>query len=281
MTLKYAVFGHPVAHSLSPEIHTAFARQSGIDLEYRAVDVTPAGLPAALGGFAAEGGQGVNLTLPLKEAGLALCGAGVAARAKRAGAVNTLVRQGASWWGDNTDGAGLVRDLTERHRLHVRGRRMLLLGAGGAAHGVAPALLEAGIAELVIVNRSAERADRLADVLGEPGRAHSRYWADLPTLGSFELIVNATAAGREGKALALPGSLVNTLSAAVDLSYGEVAIEFLAWARAAGCGHALDGLGMLVEQAAESFELWHGKRPDTEDIYQRLRGRQVALATGD
>lgn len=281
MTLKFAVFGHPVLHSLSPEIHTAFGKQTGIDLDYRAVDVTPAGLPAALGGFAREGGRGVNLTLPLKETGLTLCKAGLSARADRAGAVNTLVRRGESWWGDNTDGLGLVRDLTDRHGVHIRGRRVLLLGAGGAAHGVAPALLDSGIAELVIVNRTPERADALADKLGEPARAHSRYWEDLATLGTFELIVNATTAGRDGIALELPGALVNSLSAAVDLSYGEVAIPFLSWARASGCGHVYDGLGMLVEQAAESFELWHGKRPDTEDIYQRLRARQDGLATGD
>ena len=280
MTLRYAVFGHPIDHSLSPQIHTAFGRQTGIDLEYRAMDVTPAGLAQALAAFAAAGGQGVNLTLPLKQAGLEECRAGVSARAGRAGAVNTLIGKGGEWWGDNTDGAGLVHDITSRHRLHIRGRRVLLLGAGGAAHGVAPALLDAGISELVIVNRTAERADALADKLGEPARAHSRYWDDLGSLGTFELIVNATSAGRGG-GLSLPGSLVNSLSAAVDLSYGEVAIPFLAWARASGCGHAFDGLGMLVEQAAEGFELWHGKRPDTEDIYQALRARQDKLATAD
>jgi len=280
MTLKYAVFGHPISHSLSPEIHNAFARQLGIDLSYVAIDASVEALPDALAAFAADGGQGANLTLPLKQAGLALCGAGVSERARRAGAVNTLVRRGDGWWGDNTDGIGLVRDLTARHALHIRGRRTLLLGAGGAAHGVAPALLDAGIAELVIVNRTAERADQLADALGEPARAHSRYWDDLGALGTFELIVNATSAGRSAT-LELPGALVNSLSAAVDLSYGEVAIPFLAWARASGCGHAFDGLGMLVEQAAESFELWHGKRPDTDEVHALLIARHHKLATGD
>jgi shikimate dehydrogenase len=280
MTLKYAVFGHPISHSLSPEIHSAFARQLGIDLSYVAIDASVEALPDALAAFAADGGQGANLTLPLKQAGLALCGAGVSERARRAGAVNTVVRRGDGWWGDNTDGIGLVRDLTARHLLHIRGRRTLLLGAGGAAHGVAPALLDAGIAELVIVNRTAERADQLADTLGEPARAHSRYWDDLGALGTFELIVNATSAGRSAT-LELPGALVNSLSAAVDLSYGEVAIPFLAWARASGCGHAFDGLGMLVEQAAESFELWHGKRPDTDEVHALLIARHDKLATGD
>ena len=280
MTQTFAVFGHPIDHSLSPEIHAAFARQCGIDLDYRAIDADIDGFPEALARFAAAGGCGANLTLPLKQAGLDRCDAGISERAQRAGAVNTLVRRDTGWWGDNTDGVGLIRDITQRHGIHIRGRRTLLLGAGGAARGVAPALLDAGIAELIIVNRSPERADHLADTLGEPSRAHSRYWQDLDSLGAFELIVNATSAGRGGH-LDLPGSLVNSLTAAIDLSYGEVAIPLLAWARARGCAYAIDGLGMLVEQAAESFELWHATRPDAESVYRDLRARQDGLATGD
>ena len=279
MTAKFAVFGHPVAHSLSPRIHAAFARQEGVDMQYVAHDVVPEDFAAAIHTFGAVGGVGANITLPHKERIVALCSQ-LSDRAKRAGAVNTLTRAGASWHGDNTDGVGLVRDLAERHRLDLRGRRVLLLGAGGAARGVAPALLDAGVDSLWIVNRSADKADALSDALGEPGRVHTRYLADLPSLGDFELIINATSAGR-GEGLALPFSLASPRCLAVDLSYGEAAISFLAWASAAGCTHRIDGLGMLVEQAAESFATWHGRRPDTDAVYAELSARADALHTAD
>ncbi|ELQ04278.1 shikimate 5-dehydrogenase, partial [Xanthomonas translucens DAR61454] len=157
-----------------------------------------------------------------------------------------------------------------------------LLGAGGAARGVAPALLDAGVQQLLIVNRSPERADALVDALGDPARAVSRYWEDLREQGDFELIVNATAAGRDDSAgFSLPLSLVNSMTLAVDLNYGEVAIPFLAWARAAHCRDTVDGLGMLVEQAAESFERWHGVRPDTGPVYAALRARDAVLVSAD
>jgi shikimate dehydrogenase len=280
MTQRYAVFGHPVAHSLSPRIHLAFGRQLGIELHYDRREVEPGRFVEALADFAAEGGVGANVTLPYKEAAFALA-AEVSERARRAGAVNTLTRHGDHWDGDNTDGAGLVRDLTERHRLDLRGRRVLLLGAGGAAHGVAPALLDAGIDALVVVNRCADRADRLIDALGDPTRVSSRYWEDLDSAGDFELVVNATSAGRQDTRMALPFALGAPRFDAVDLSYGEAAIPFLAWARAARATHAIDGLGMLVEQAAESFEVWHRRRPDTEPVYQELRAGAVALHTAD
>ena len=280
MSGRFAVFGHPVAHSLSPRIHAAFGRQAGIALSYEAVDCEPWQLAGALADFAAGGGIGANLTLPHKQAGLLLCAA-VSERAQRAGAVNTLRRDGGDWYGDNTDGAGLVRDLTGRHALDLRGRRTLLLGAGGAAHGVAPALLDAGIGELFVVNRNADRADALVDALEQPDRAHSRYWDDLATLGAFDLIINATAAGHDGAPMVLPFALAGARSAAVDLSYGEAAIAFLAWARGAGCLHAIDGLGMLVEQAALAFELWHGQRPDTDAVYAALRADDARLVSGD
>ena len=272
MTDRYAVFGHPIAHSLSPDIHAAFGRQEGIVVDYRAIDAAPDGFLAALEAFAAEGGRGANVTLPHKEAAFAVCTTRTA-RATRAGSVNTLLRKGDRWHGDTTDGAGLVRDLTDRHGQDLRGRRVLLLGAGGSARSVAPSLLDAGIRELVVVNRTPERADELIDAMGEPGRALSRYWDDLHDLGDFELIVNATSAGRDPSAsFKLPLSLVNSMTTAVDLNYGDAAIAFLAWARSAECRNTVDGLGMLVEQAAESFQQWHEVRPDTDAVYAGLRG---------
>ena len=270
MSRHFAVFGHPVAHSLSPRIHAAFGRQAGIALRYEAIDVEPAGFAAALAAFAARGGAGANVTLPLKEAAFALC-ADSTERARRAGAVNTLIRNGDDWHGDNTDGAGLVRDLTQRHALDLRARRTLLIGAGGAARGVAPALLDAGIGDLFVVNRTPQRADALVDVLAQPGRVHPRYLDDLVALGEFDLIINATSAARTGQIPTLPRALVGRRTAAVDLSYGEAAIPFLAWARASGCHDMVDGLGMLVEQAAEIFHLWHGVMPETNTVYAALR----------
>jgi shikimate dehydrogenase len=280
MSAAYAVFGHPVAHSLSPRIHAAFARQTGVAMQYTAVEAAPEAFEAALAAFAASGGRGANVTLPLKERALALS-VQASPRARRAGAANTLTRHAEGWHADNTDGIGLVHDLTERRRLDLRGRRVLLLGAGGAARGVAPALLDAGIGELWIVNRTPEKADALSDALGEPDRVHTRYPADLPDLGAFDMLVNATSAGRGAGGLDLPFSLATSRTLAVDLSYGEAAISFLAWAGAAGCEHRLDGLGMLVEQAAESFALWHGQRPDTDAVYEALSARADALLTAD
>ena len=275
---RYAVFGSPIRHSQSPRIHAEFARQTGIPLEYVTIETGHAEFATAL---AASGVSGANVTLPLKEDAFALCAGNASARARRAGAVNTLFRQGDRWYGDNTDGLGLVRDLTERHGLDLRERRVLLLGAGGAARGVAPALLDAGIHSLYIVNRTAARADALADALGEPSRVHARALDALPGLGEFDLLVNATSATRGGALPALPMSLAGPRSVAVDLSYGEAAVPFLAWARAAGCAQVLDGLGMLVEQAAESFLLWHGVRPETDPVYASLRAAADALQAAD
>jgi shikimate dehydrogenase len=267
---QYAVFGQPVAHSLSPRIHNAFARQLGIALEYRPIETSAEGFAAALKKFADLGGAGANVTLPLKQVAAKAC-ASLSDRARRADSVNTLSRSGDSWHGDSTDGVGLIRDITSRHRLFVRGRRTLLLGAGGAARAVAFALLDAGVPELTIANRTPERADALADAIGQPKRVHTRYWDDLGNWGAFDLLINATSAGHGGAALSLPSSLLAPRAVCYDLSYGKAAFGFLAWARSVGAEHALDGLGMLIEQAAEAFELWHGQRPDTDALYAELR----------
>jgi len=280
MTQHFAVFGQPIAHSLSPRIHAAFAKQQGIQIDYTAIEASPENFAFALDNFFALGGKGANITLPHKQAAFTHC-ENTSERAKRAGAVNTLIRTSTGWDGDNTDGPGLIHDLTERHRIDLRGRRTLLLGAGGAARGVAPALLDAGIGELFVVNRTAGKADLLVDSIGQPGRVHPRYWEDLKDLGSFDFIINATSAGRGASSSALPFSLVTARTLAVDLSYSEAAIAFMSWAKAANAERVLDGLGMLVEQAAISFSIWHGLRPETDALYAQLRKEVVGLHNGD
>lgn len=272
---QFAVFGHPISHSLSPQIHQAFAQQFGIEFEYRAIDAAPADFAAAVQRFFADGGRGANVTLPHKAAAFALANRRSEA-ATRVGSANVLTRLAdGGLVAHNTDGGGLVRDLTERHDVDLRGHTALLLGAGGAARGVAWNLLDAGAETLTIVNRSPAAADELADAIGDPARAHTRYWEDLADIGSYDLIVNATSAGVLGAALQLPFSLIGARALCYDLSYGTAASSFLAWAKAAGARYAFDGLGMLLETAADAFELWHGQRPDTEPVYQSLR-RQTA-----
>jgi shikimate dehydrogenase len=276
---SFAVFGHPVAHSLSPRIHARFAALTGVRLQYSAVDAPPETFPAQLDAFAAGGGRGANITLPLKQAAYTLC-AHVSDFARRAGAVNTLsALPNGHWRGDNTDGAGLVRDMTERHGLDLRGRRVLLLGAGGAARAAAFALLDAGVNDLTIGNRTSERADALVDAIGQPARVRARYRKDLPNVGNFDLIVNATSIGHSAEPLGLPFSLVGPRAVCYDLNYGASAFTFIGWARAAHAGHAIDGLGMLVEQAAEAFAIWHKVRPDTDEVYDELRSELSLLAT--
>ncbi len=266
----YAVFGHPVAHSLSPRIHAAFGRQFGLPIIYVPIDTGTDGFATALERFALAGGIGANVTVPHKGDAARLCQQ-LGHAAQQAGAVNTLIQRDGLWIGENTDGSGLVRDLEVRRNLDLDGLRTLILGAGGAAQGIAPALLEAGIGELVIANRNPARACELAERLAPLGTVNGIGWDTLPHQASFDLIIQATSLGHEGMFPALPSQLVNARSVCIDLNYGRAALGFMAWARQQGCPHVHDGLGMLVEQAAIAFELWHGLRPDTHPVYTQMR----------
>ncbi|WP_036138746.1 shikimate dehydrogenase [Luteibacter sp. 9135] len=269
---RYAVFGQPIAHSLSPQIHTAFAEQLGIRLGYETIDVAPSGFADAVRRFFDDGGLGANVTLPHKEAAFALAQQHTE-DASRVGAANTLTALvGGLVQAHNTDGSGFVRDITERHALDLRGHDALLLGAGGAAKAVAWALLDAGVKTLTIVNRTPERADALADAIGEPARCHTRYWDGLDG-ECFDLVVNATSIGVTGGSFDLPMSILQDHGTCYDLCYGTASASFKGWATAAGTHYFCDGLGMLVEQAADAFERWHGQRPDTDPVYDLLRQR--------
>lgn len=245
-----------------------FAAQCGIALEYRAIEAGRDTFAGALDAFARDGGRGANVTLPLKQDAPALC-ATLSERAQRCGSVNTLVRANHTWHGDSTDGAGFLRDLAGRHGVDPRGQRILLLGAGGARRAVAFALVPAGAAELVIANRNAARAAALAAALG--GCARACAWRDLDRASAFDLVVHASAAGHAAERVAWPAARVAAGAFCYDLSYGRPARPFLDWAAAAGAARTSDGLGMLVEQAAESFLLWQGTRPDTMPVLATLR----------
>jgi shikimate dehydrogenase len=259
---RYAVIGNPVAHSKSPWIHAEFARATGQALRYEAIEAPRGGFADAVAAFRAAGGKGLTVTLAFTEEAYALC-AEASERARLARAVNTLVFREKTF-GDNTDGAGLLADLEKNLGKKVTGSHVLLLGAGGAGRGVAGALLEAGAAELVIANRDMGRAQALAARL--PGVKASGYGA-LAT--GFDIVVNATSAGLQGAAPPLPAGVLGPGVLAYEMVYGRDT-PFLAAARAAGA-RACDGLGMLVEQAAESFFLWRGVRPATAPVLERLR----------
>jgi len=266
MTDRYAVIGNPVAHSKSPWIHAEFARQTGQEIEYGRIEAPLGGFAHAVDMFRTAGGRGANVTLPFKEQAFGYC-AKLSNRARAARAVNTLLFDGEATSGDNTDGIGLVRDLEANLGMALAGKRVLLIGAGGAAQGVLAPLLEAGVARLVIANRKVEKARDLANRMSAAPVFACGY--DSLAGESFELIVNATSAGLAGETLRLPGRLLASGGLAYDMVYGRDT-PFLAWARAEG-ERACGGSGMLVEQAAESFFLWRGVRPDTRPVLAVLR----------
>jgi shikimate dehydrogenase len=267
---RYAVMGNPVAHSKSPRIHSLFARQTGQQLQYEAIRVESGKLAAAVGDFLAAGGKGLNITVPLKEEAWSLASAR-SNRAERAGAVNTLVlEQSGKHFGDTTDGAGLLRDLLHNHGSTLQQKRLLLVGAGGAARGVIEPLLLEKPSLLVIANRTAEKAVELARLFCDLGHTEGCGLDDVAGQ-SFNLIINATAASLAGQVPALPDSVVTPDCWCYDMMYADIPTAFMDWARQRGAARCMDGLGMLVEQAAEAFFLWRGVRPDTRPVIRQLR----------
>lgn len=266
MTSHYAVFGNPIAHSKSPQIHAEFARQTGQDMDYVALLAPLDGFAAAVAAFRDAGGNGANVTVPFKEEAFRIA-TRLTPRAQDAGAVNTLSFTDNEILGDNTDGAGLVRDLTANLKQDLAGKRLLLMGAGGAARGVIGPLLAQRPAALVIANRTVDKARQLAEQFGSGVTAAS--YQDLAGQ-RFDVVINATAASLKGELPPLPDDLLNPGALAYDMMYGQET-PFMAWARAHGAGRIADGLGMLVEQAAEAFFTWRGVRPDTAPAIARLR----------
>ena len=273
MTDRYAVIGNPIEHSLSPRIHAAFAEQTGEALEYGRLLGDPERFEAQVHEFFAAGGRGLNVTVPFKERAAALARR-PSDRVCLAGAANTLgVDAEGVLWAENTDGVGLVRDLTVNHHYPLVGSRVLVVGAGGAVRGVVRPLLAAAPAHLVIANRTAEKARRLAADLNDP--RVSGCGLDELAGERFDLVINGTAAGLRGEVPALPADILAADGWVYDMMYGAEPTAFVRWGLAHGAARALDGLGMLVEQAAESFRLWRGVRPETRPVIHMLK-REMA-----
>lgn len=270
MTDKYAVIGNPIKHSKSPLIHCAFAKQTDQDLEYTAIEVPVDELESSLIQLRdILKLKGINITVPFKEQVWRQLNE-KSDRAERAGAVNTLVfNDDGSMFGDNTDGVGLCRDLTDNHGVKLKGKRILLLGAGGAARGVIAPLLAYEPSELFVANRTTSKAEALADLFSDLGNIKAGGFNDISP--SFDVIINATAASLQGEVPPLPDDLLAEKATCYDMMYSDNDTAFISWAKQHGAAKTIDGLGMLVEQAAEAFHLWRGVKPDTAAVISLLR----------
>jgi shikimate dehydrogenase len=267
---RYAVMGNPIGHSKSPVIHGLFAAQMGQDISYEAILVELDGFAAAVDRFQAEGGKGLNITVPFKQEAWELVNHR-SARADLAGAVNTIIfRDDGSRYADTTDGIGLVRDLTVNHGVQIAESRVLVLGAGGAVRGVLQPLLEEHPARLVVANRTVAKAHELASMFGALGNISGCGFDELAG-EQFDLVINGTAASLAGEVPPLPDEVLAHDASCYDMMYSADPTAFQLWARARGAAKCLDGLGMLVEQAAESFTLWRGVRPYGVAVIEKLR----------
>jgi shikimate dehydrogenase len=268
---RYAVMGNPVAHSKSPAIHKQFAHQFGHNIEYTALWVDTDGFADAVDQFRAEGGKGFNITVPFKIEAFKLTD-NLSDRAKLAGAVNTIrFEPDGKIFGDNTDGTGLVHDLTKNLGVQLKGKKILVLGAGGAVHGALGPLLKQNPALLVIANRTVSKAKELVKTFTQYGKVEAVGYDEL--VGKrFDVVINGTSASLKGEMPPLPVNVIANNGVAYDMMYGDKPTPFLEWAMLHGAAAiAADGLGMLVEQAAESYLIWRGVRPDTRPVIQQLR----------
>jgi len=266
--LRYAVFGNPISHSKSPRVHGLFAEQFGISLEYSAVQVDTGGFDQAVSGFQAGGGLGLNVTVPFKSNAWKLADQ-LTERAQLAEAVNTLSLDG-QIAGDNTDGIGLVRDIEQNIGRAISGAHVLLIGAGGAACGVVGPLLDCQPAKLTVVNRTVDRAVELEKRFQHLG-AICGGGLDLATGSQYDIVINSASTGLSGDLPAVSPTVFNDVRIAYDLMYSATSTGFQMWAGSNGAQTTSDGLGMLVEQAAESFFIWHGKRPETGIVIDIIR----------
>lgn len=261
--------GYPVSHSRSPVIHRLFALQTEENIQYELLQVSPEKLEEAVRQFHRTGGKGLNITVPHK-AEVAKLVDHVSERAATAGAVNTLTFKGGEIHGDNTDGIGLLRDLAVNLGVSIEGSNILILGAGGATRGIVGPLLEMQPAALRIANRSLGKAQALADQFSDSGPVSACRFNVVPVSTQYDLIINATSAGVRGESPPYPSAAVSSGTFCYDLSYGLKPTPFSIWARESGAAQSVMGWGMLVEQAAESFNIWRGIRPDTAPVLKQM-----------
>ena len=267
---RYAVFGNPIKHSKSPQIHTLFAEQTGQILNYTAELVEVGQFDQAIKDFIQHNGKGLNVTVPFKEDAWK-CATQHSERALRAGAVNTLmVRQDGSLYGDTTDGTGLVRDLIQNHNIQIKDKDILLIGAGGAVRGVLEALLQQQPSSLLIANRTKQKAVQLAKDFSDLGQLNGCGLDEINKM-SFDIVINGTSASLQGDLPPLPETIFKSKSSSYDMMYAAQATPFMIWSEAHGATQIFDGLGMLVEQAAESFYIWRNVRPETKPVIQHIR----------
>jgi shikimate dehydrogenase len=265
---RYAVFGNPIGHSKSPFIHTLFARQTNQDMTYVAISAPEDGFKAAADAFFADSGKGCNITMPFKQDAYQYA-TRLTERAQLAGAVNTLKKlDDGGFLGDNTDGEGLVQDLLQ-YRVPLKGAKILLLGAGGAARGVIKPLLDQQPESICVANRTFSKAQTLVDMFAGYNKVYALEMHEVTQ--SYDVIINSTAASLAGTLPDVSPAIFTSSSVSYDMTYGSGLTTFNQWAIDNGCGHAYDGLGMLVGQAAESFMLWRGLRPGTRQILNELR----------
>lgn len=270
MTDQYAVFGNPVKHSKSPQIHAAFAEQTGQELHYRAHKVEIGRFAEAARQFFGNGGKGLNITVPFKLDAFGFAD-DLSGRARQAGAVNTLaMEENGRIYGDNTDGVGMVRDIHENLGWELQDRRILILGAGGAVRGILGPLLKQRPRHILIANRTVEKARELAGQFAELGEVNGCHYSDLAG-GQFDLIINGTSTSMSGELPPLPSFILSNEGCAYDMMYAAQPTPFMSWAASETAWAVSDGLGMLVEQAAESFCIWRGVRPDTRPVIDMIR----------
>ena len=266
---RYGVMGYPVSHSRSPLIHRLFAMQTGQELQYELLQVSPDKLETAIHQFQRTGGKGLNITLPHKAAVAKLVDQ-TSYRAQIAGAVNTLTFKDGEIHGDNTDGVGLLRDLTVNLGLNLNHANILILGAGGATRGIVAPLLETQAASLCIANRTLGRAVALVDQFKDMGPVSSCRFDSVPVTEPYDLVINATSASVRGEIPPYPEAVISAATFCYDLSYSLSPTPFVVWARERGCAQSVMGWGMLVEQAAESFYIWRDVMPDTAPVLKQM-----------
>jgi shikimate dehydrogenase len=271
---NYAVFGNPIKHSKSPQIHTLFAKQKDISLNYQAIEVPVESFNDYVNSFAEQNGKGLNITVPFKGEAFSLCET-LTERAKLSASVNTI------WFdelnkvhGDTTDGKGLLNDLTVNNDINLNNKSILILGAGGSVRAILEPLCAQNPSKIVIVNRTLNKAEELIKTFSSHGNMHAYSYKNLPN-ESYDLIINGTSLSLNGKLPDIPASTIDNTTSCYDLMYSDTETVFMEWARKQGALKVMDGLGMLVEQAAEAFYIWHGVMPDTNPVIKSLRNNAV------